>query len=101
MGYHTNYYLLVEENINKMTEDAIEAALSASNVPVSLGEWDEWKWYEHESDMKKASILCSGVTFLLEGEGEDREDIWEKRFKDGKMQVSTTELVRKDFGEWE
>ena len=47
---------------------------------------ENYKWYEHEDDMKALSKHFPNVFFTLEGE--DSEDMWKKYFYNGKMQVA-------------
>ena len=42
------------------------------------------KWYTYKSDMKKLSSHFSGFVFILYGQGEDNNDIWEACFYNGR-----------------
>ena len=44
------------------------------------------KWYEHEDHMLQYSLRHPGVTFYLQGYGEEATDIWAKWFKSGESQ---------------
>ena len=70
-----------------------------SGYSIEFGCNDSYKWYIHEQDMKELSKIYPETTFLLEGEGEDSEDIWRKYFKNGKMQVCKAEIVFPAFDE--
>lgn len=85
-----------------------------ANVPISLddavGRWIEseseasyaldtdgtaqesCKWYEHETDVRRLSKLFPNVLFTLHGEGEENDDIWNKYFLNGKMQVEKAKI---------
>lgn len=42
------------------------------------------KWYEHEEDMLELSRAFPNVTFKLHGDGEEKEDMWDSYYKNGK-----------------
>ena len=52
-----------------------------------IGGGDEAKWYDHEQDMRAISTFFPDVVFCLHGEGEDRDDLWNKYFKNGEMEA--------------
>lgn len=56
-------------------------------------DWKEVKWYELDSDMSKLSKLCPDFTFIIEGQGEDREDWWIKWWENGVQNASYAELI--------
>ena len=56
-------------------------------------DWKEVKWYELDSDMSKLSKLCPDFIFIIEGQGEDREDWWIKWWEDGVQNASYAELI--------
>ena len=55
--------------------------------------WKEVKWYELDSDMSKLSKLCPDFTFIIEGQGEDREDWWIKWWENGVQNSSYAEFI--------
>lgn len=57
------------------------------------------KWYEHEEDMAILSKKFPDVLFTLHGEGEDRDDMWDKHFRNGMMQECCADIVYPDFDE--
>lgn len=56
-------------------------------------DWKEVKWYELDSDMSKLSKLCPDFAFIVEGQGEDREDWWIKWWENGVQNASYAELI--------
>ena len=56
-------------------------------------------WYNHENDMKELSILYPEVVFKLRGFDEQSGDSWVKYFKNGKMQIGYTEIIRPPYDE--
>ena len=99
MGYYTAYNLEVykleneklvilnnqSEIIKKIRGDESENIFYAID---DNGEaCDEVKWYDHEEDMKIYSKIYPDFIFKLSGIGEENDDIWEKYFYNGKLQI--------------
>jgi hypothetical protein len=53
----------------------------------------ECKWYDHEDDMRRLSNVYNDIIFILNGFGEDSEDIWRKYFYNGKCQVAEAKIT--------
>ena len=45
----------------------------------------EWRWYGHEDDMAELSERFPDALFKLHGEGENRDDVWDKYFVGGEL----------------
>lgn len=104
MGYYTAYSL-----------DTFKSAKDISEILGNLpdGEFedlryaiDEYgevamscKWYEHEKDMKKLSLMHPDIVFELCGKGEEQGDSWKKYFKNGKVQVCEAQITYPPFDE--
>ena len=43
------------------------------------------KWYDDKEDWKEFSVLYPNCIFLINGQGEESEDIWEMAICDGQM----------------
>ena len=94
MGYYTEYSLeiLTKEGLNaikeilpsvfvKIKENSPEGyALDSDGYSL-----DACKWYSHEEWLAKASLLYPDVKFILSGEGEDKGDMWEVMYQNGKF----------------
>lgn len=114
MGYYTSYSLQVRSpNMSREMADEIEAALKAANViGYALGHCcysenqaditrsaayfdsrDYVKWYEHEEVMTEISQKFPSATFLLEGQGEEHDDQWEKYFLNGETEECYPEIT--------
>ena len=96
MGYNTLYKLTAISGGNELIdyEEAVEKEHS--------GAWfgEETPWYSWEPDMRHFSkTKHPWVTFLLEGKGDDYDDIWKAYFKNGKMFKAKAELVFEEFSE--
>lgn len=117
MGYYTSYILSVvnQDNFTKdqlkeaskklahrLGEDEYEEFSDRQNID-DVFEWigyDTRKWYEHEEDMTQLSLEYPDMIFLLEGWGEELDDVWRKYFKDGKMEVCGRNYYWDDAPEW-
>lgn len=98
MGYYTNYTLSATQGYENQ-EEIEEKLEEISGYSIEFGWNDSCKWYDHENDMKALSLLYPETTFLLEGEGEESGDIWQKYFKNGKVQTCRAEIVFPQFDE--
>lgn len=89
MGYDTRYQITTNEGIHddaSPTEEQWKAIEAHSEyTPDWLEEGAHW--YDHEDDMKTVSLMFPGVTFRVEGRGDEDDDVWVKWFRNGKMAV--------------
>ena len=46
---------------------------------------DSIKWYDHEDHMSDISAAIPDVYFILNGDGEDSDDLWRKYFFNGRI----------------
>lgn len=60
---------------------------------------EECKWYEHDEVMRNFSRKYPDILFLLEGVGEESEDIWKKYYKNGKCQIANVKFVFDEYDE--
>jgi len=104
MGYYTRFNLLMIQN--PFIEDGKIIADLRSNNDCAERALDEFgnaeeavKWYEHEKEMKQFSKKYPNTIFCLHGEGEESEDIWNKYFCNGKVQVCRAKIVFDPFNE--
>lgn len=51
------------------------------------------KWYDCSYDMMKFSKLFPNVTFKLHGDGEERDDMWNEYFHNGKMEECRARII--------
>lgn len=65
-------------------EDMLED--TCTNTSFYLCSSDMVKWYDCESDMIEFSKRFPNALFEIAGSGEEQGDVWECRFKDGRMQ---------------
>jgi hypothetical protein len=60
---------------------------------------DECKWYDHHKEMVNVSETYPNVLFILNGEGEERGDLWTKYYKNGKCQECRAKITYDEFDE--
>lgn len=107
MGYYT-YYNLTLENASREQAKKVEDRLKEMDIIDDIldemydsdgyfSSCDSAKWYEHEEDIGKLSMEFPEVHFVLQGEGDNRDDIWEKHFINGRIQRCHAEIVYPSF----
>ena len=109
MVYYTNYKLslynddkvsgVVKKEISDYLdkEENEDIVFAVGNFIDEQGDGEDCKWYEHDKDMIKMSLVFPDVIFLLEGEGEESGDIWKKYYKNGKIQICKAKMTFDDF----
>lgn len=116
MGYYTDYTLSVysvcdyeapagpmkmSDEIPPIMEQSIDKEIEKMNVFDDGNIKDSYygcaKWYDHEDDMRILSSKFPGIVFWLSGQGESREDLWQKFFVNGRMQECRAQIIYDDF----
>ena len=104
MGYYTAYninYTVPEGEDKENFSHKLARVLSAVNSDLyytanctieDMIEDDVMKWYDHTEDMIELSKLFPTVIFTLEGNGEDRDDIWREYYFNGKSQYAPAKI---------
>jgi hypothetical protein len=100
MSYNT-WYELKHDAAGDPKKKAIEEYIEANEeLRDAVGSnQSHVKWYEHDDDMLKLSKEFPEVTFILSGEGEESDDMWESKYKDGKMATRCPVIEWPEFGE--
>ncbi len=106
MSYYTHYMLTIsirevgDKTLHDEAKKVIESKLNSwglkkqgSYVFSSIG---GCKWYDHEYEIANISRKFPTVLFVLEGQGERRDDLWRKYFRGGKVRRIKPELVWPD-----
>ena len=109
MGYYTSFNLTISQLDSKPFPESDRKLLSKElermNV-FELGDFDNPflsdfdaynKWYECEEDMRLLSSKFPTLLFILNGHGEDSEDIWVAYFVDGREQFAKAQIVYEEF----
>lgn len=111
MGYYTAYnisYNVPEGEDREKFSQKLALGLYAINSDFyyaanytieDMIECEMMKWYECEEDMCKLSKLFPDVLFIIEGFGEERDDVWREYFYDGKFQYAPATIIFDDFDE--
>lgn len=115
MGYYTRYSLSIIEGdeYKHKTEFATTVdgkqveIIVASNSDIlkdvkdTLGVEDghACKWYYHHSNMIDVSEIYPNTVFMLEGRGEDPDDIWRKYYKNGLSQITDAVITFDKYDE--
>jgi hypothetical protein len=55
------------------------------------------KWYEHQDDMRRFSLLHCNILFTLHGEGEENDDLWNEYYLNGNLQVAKAQIQIASF----
>lgn len=71
------------EAIEQFREEYEGASYCLEN---SGGSNESGKWYSHEQDLKEFSKKYPDILFMLEGEGEENDDMWHLYVRNGKSQ---------------
>lgn len=101
MGYYTCFKVDMEPEEPK---DLRKFLLSDEDKYYELietldGNYDSFKWYNHEEDMLEVSRAFPDTLFELHGEGEEPGDLWRKYFKNGKIQRCPAQITYEEYNE--
>ena len=103
MGYYTTFKLSVKDS--EIT-DNIKNELSIinrdyfdnmDNIDELIEGWFEAKWYDYIDDMKMLSLKFPTIVFILEGDGEENDDMWVAYFMNGKVQYEKAKITYNYF----
>lgn len=107
MGYYTDYSLEVRGIQNE--DEYIALCEEVKNfyglyvneskpfdTKTYFSTCEEAKWYDHETDMRELSRKFPNMTFCLEGDGEDRDDMWREYYHNGDMEYCAAQIVYKE-----
>lgn len=104
MSYITRYNLFVQNDKHPDFE-LFEVWAENNNVNLNIS-WMEFyhdelvcSWYDHDKDMMNLSLRWKELIFCLKGEGERRNDMWVKYYKDGKTYKTEAKITYEDFNE--
>ena len=108
MGYYTRYNLTVRhvdhpymgislEEERKIARRLYETIYGYRDnyAPRNLEDVfeEEMKWYDHDSDMFTLSKEFSDYIFLLEGEGEEHDDMWRLCAHNGALELIQAKIT--------
>lgn len=96
MGYYTTHDLTIMDATSEQVRSVYdwckkdsegdhiwEYAFDMSSTDYFWEYGSECKWYDHYNDMTRLSKSFPDLTFILAGNGEDSEDVWEECYTAG------------------
>jgi len=92
VGYYTEYNLSYDTppDLRELVEKYIK---ENKELDYALNERQPTKWYKWEKDMQAMSNYFPSITFILEGHGEEFDDIWRASCKNGEIQVTKATIT--------
>ena len=120
MGYYTAYTIEIYEKDDILTGRACDLLEVNDDLDIELGNVllevsddfsshrkdtrfsefimdDVKKWYDHDDDMIEISKRYPNYVFVLEGNGEDYNDLWRTYYMNGKMQYCPARIEYDKF----
>jgi hypothetical protein len=103
MGYYTQYTIKISgaDNANQMVKIAQDLELGndyeVSNCGSALLTCFEEKWYGWKEDFERVSRTYPRVLFEVNGIGEDKDDQWRARIRNGESEVIRARIVFDEF----
>ena len=102
MGYYTNYTLTVEEYNPAVIQEMEHTIIDEWGMDREYEcNWyvNETKWYDHDDDMLRLSLMFPEHVFDLYGEGEESGDMWHTYYKNGKKQHCPARIEYDEYDE--
>lgn len=96
MSYLTSFRLEAR-HVDPAAATDLRQALTDVDAPFTFIDYDpslqelyaepkyDWCWYSHEDDICTVSAAVPDALIRLHGEGENRDDVWDKYFTGGKL----------------
>ena len=119
MGYYTHYSLTAHTNFDGVLYNSFNIPLETEKEVMKklcevsmiwdetqVDEWDDpfdmisddtYKWYDYESDMLNLSRMFPNLWFVLEGHGEEWDDIWRSLYHNGEYEFQCIDMQFPDF----
>jgi hypothetical protein len=120
MGYYTAYSIEVYEKDDILAKHACDLLEVNDELDIELGKVlleitddfssyekdirfselimdDVKKWYDHDDDMIEISKRYPNYVFVLDGNGEDYDDLWRTYYWDGRMQYCPARIVYEEY----
>lgn len=115
MGYYTNHDVIVTnlkderdavyfqhkfDEICGYSQQSKDTRVSAKDGTYTYKFYvGEAKWYDHDEQLTKMSIIFPDVLIEVHGEGEENGDVWKSRYLNGKSETVRAEMIFPDFKE--
>lgn len=95
MGYYTYFSLNKLEGSDEDFDALVKDIKDKVDLDFSSGDPVKGKWYKHEEDMLKYSKKYPGLLVELYGDGENSDDQWSERFRNGECESHS--YIRNDI----
>jgi len=92
MGYLSDYIVTASEEV-------LIEIVKESGYSDWVDELYNFKWYGCEKDCRKVSKMFPDQVILVEGNGEEHGDVWQKYFKNGKCVEYRPKVIWPEFDE--
>ena len=102
MGYYTDFTITIPEGWTGEKLSSEITNVSDYNLN-DLNDFDDGtislylRWYDYSEDMHKLSLKYPDTLFTIEGNGEDRGDIWKEYHLGGKSYIDVINLTFPEF----
>jgi len=112
MGYYTNFELRIYDaadhaavcrhEVIDLIEPLVPDCLmdykfpyghTVRDISENASSHDSMKWYDHKKDLQVLSARWPEYVFVLDGEGEENQDIWREVAWDGQCEHVDAELT--------
>jgi hypothetical protein len=91
MGYYTNFELeIIDVDYSDIDSGKIRQEIQ-DEFKISFG--DTIKWYNYNEDMKCFSKKYPELIFVIDGNGEEFDDVWKHYFMNGDDQYTRAKFV--------
>ena len=88
MGYITYFTINLVEGDEQQYEEFLEKLDARTGLSFSHDNTQEGKWYDYGDDMAKLSRKYPALLLQLGGQGEETEDLWRQRFRNGETEIA-------------
>lgn len=89
MGYYTNFILNKIEGSDEDFEALVKEINDMHGYDFSSEDVQEGTWYDHSKELKKLTRRWPGLLVELYGDGENSEDQWAARYRNGQEEVQS------------
>lgn len=100
MGYYTYYTLSYfgskedEQAVSDFEPNEDDFHVTSDGLKTLIADNGDcsWKWYHWEEDMKKLCKIFPNILFILNGDGEESDDLWQWRGKGDQYEYHCVEM---------
>jgi len=92
MGYLTYFTLDIVSGSDEDFDALVGDIREKTGIDFSRDNSAEAKWYDCEKDMTALSMKYPDLVVQLDGDGEDSDDLWSERFRNGECESVGVEM---------